>query len=85
MWEDGRNRDDVAMVLETFAAGELDGEQIVAKSQDSEVKNQLLQNTQPAHDRGAFGSTSFFVGNELWFGKDRLRDVEDEILRVASA
>ena len=85
MWEDGKNMDDVPVILATLAAGGLDGEKIVALSQDPEVKNVLLQNTQSAHDRGAFGSPSFLVGQELWFGKDRLRDVEEEIVRVASA
>lgn len=63
----------------------LDAEKILALSQDPEVKNVLLQNTQSAHERGAFGSPSFFVGDQLWFGKDRLRDVEEEVVRVASA
>lgn len=80
MWEDSKNMDDVAVILSTLVAGGLDGEKILALSQNSEVKNLLLQNTQSAHDRGAFGSPSFFVGDELWFGKDRLRDVEDAIV-----
>jgi 2-hydroxychromene-2-carboxylate isomerase len=41
----------------------------------------LLDNTQAAFDRGAFGSPTFLVGDQLFFGKDRLRDVEDEIVR----
>ena len=84
MWEDGRNMDDVPVIASTLAAGGLDHEKIMALSQDAEIKTMLLQNTQAAHDRGAFGSPSFFVGEALWFGKDRLREVEDEIVRVAS-
>jgi 2-hydroxychromene-2-carboxylate isomerase len=45
------------------------------------VKDQLMRNTSEAVDRGVFGSPSFFVGNEIFFGKDRLRDVEEEIVR----
>jgi 2-hydroxychromene-2-carboxylate isomerase len=85
MWEDGKNMDDLPTILTTLAAGGLDGEKIVALSQDPEVKNLLLQNTQSAHERGAFGSPSFLVGDQLWFGKDRLRDVEEEVVRLASA
>ena len=85
MWEDGKNMDDPAVIAATLTAGGLDAEKIFALSQDPEVKNVLLQNTQSAHDRGAFGSPSFLVGKELWFGKDRLRDVEEEVARVASA
>ena len=85
MWEDGKNMDDPAVIAATLTEGGLDAEKIFALSQDPEVKNVLLQNTQSAHDRGAFGSPSFLVGKELWFGKDRLRDVEEEVARIAAA
>jgi 2-hydroxychromene-2-carboxylate isomerase len=48
--------------------------------QDPEVKARLIQNTEAAVERGVFGSPSFFVGGELFFGKDKLREVEEEIL-----
>ena len=83
MWEDGKNMDDVAVIAATLAAGGLDAEKILALSQDAQVKAVLLHNTQSAHDRGAFGSPSFLIGKELWFGKDRLRDVEDEVVRLS--
>jgi 2-hydroxychromene-2-carboxylate isomerase len=83
MWEDGRNMSDDAVIAATLAEVGLDGAQIMAVSQQPEVKARLVQNTQSAHDRGAFGSPSFFIGQELWFGKDRLRDIEDEIIRLA--
>jgi 2-hydroxychromene-2-carboxylate isomerase len=38
-----------------------------------------MTNTEAATNRGVFGSPSFFVGDELFFGKDRLREVEEEI------
>ena len=38
-----------------------------------------------AHEHGAFGSPTFFVNGEIYFGKERLREVEDEIVRVAAA
>lgn len=82
MWEDGKNMDDLALITETLDAAGLDSQKILALSQDPEVKATLLQNTQSAYEHGAFGSPSFLVGRELWFGKDRLRDVEEEILRV---
>ena len=85
MWEDGKNMDDLPTITSTLDAAGLDSGAILALSQDPEVKAMLLANTQAAHDQGAFGSPSFLVGRELWFGKDRLRDVEDEIVRLASA
>ncbi|MFN9774172.1 MAG: DsbA family protein [Burkholderiales bacterium] len=52
------------------------------RSQDAEVKAALLASTEAAHARGAFGSPTFFAGDEMWFGKERLRDVEDEVMRA---
>ena len=75
----------IAEIAATLSAGGLDAQKIFELSQDPQVKDMLLKNTQSAHDRGAFGSPSFLVGDQLWFGKDRLRDVEEEIVRVASA
>jgi 2-hydroxychromene-2-carboxylate isomerase len=76
---------DLPTITATLDAGGLDSQAILDLSQDPEVKAMLLANTQSAHDHGAFGSPSFLIGRELWFGKDRLRDVEDEIVRLTSA
>ena len=84
MWEDGRNMDDLGEIQAVLNAAGLDAAALLEKSQDPAVKAALLANTQGAHDRGAFGSPTFFVGDEMYFGKDRLRDVEEEIGRVAS-
>ena len=46
------------------------------------MKDTLAANTQRAFERGAFGIPTFFVGDEMFFGKDRLRDVEEEITRT---
>ena len=56
-------------------------EALMQASQEGAVKAQLLADTQAAHDRGAFGSPTFFVGDQMFFGKERLRDVEDEVAR----
>jgi 2-hydroxychromene-2-carboxylate isomerase len=39
------------------------------------VKAELVANTEAVVARGAFGVPTFFIGTEMWFGKDRLRDV----------
>ncbi len=53
--------------------------------QDAEVKAQLIENTEASVARGTFGSPTFFVGDEIWFGKDRLRDVEDAIAAAGNS
>lgn len=81
MWIRGLKMDDPAVVRDALLAGGLPADEILALSQTDAVKAQLLASTERAVDQGAFGSPSFLVGDELFFGKDRLRDVEDEILR----
>jgi 2-hydroxychromene-2-carboxylate isomerase len=63
----------------------LPAEALIAASQTADVKGELIANTEKAVDRGAFGSPTFFVGDQMFFGKDRLGDVEAEILAPAAA
>ena len=79
MWEDPRKMDDPAVFHGALAEAGLDADALIALTQDPEVKAKLLANTQAAYDHGAFGSPTFRVGEEIFFGKDRLRDVEEEI------
>jgi 2-hydroxychromene-2-carboxylate isomerase len=83
MWEQGRNMSDLAVVVNVLKAAGLDSESLLEASQQSDVKAGLLANTQSAFERGAFGSPTFFVGHEIYFGKDRLREVEEEIARFS--
>jgi 2-hydroxychromene-2-carboxylate isomerase len=84
MWEDGRKMDDPAVIAETIAAAGLPAQRLMVLTQDQAVKDRLVANTQRAVERGVFGSPSFFVGDELFFGKDRLPDVEAEIVAAAA-
>jgi 2-hydroxychromene-2-carboxylate isomerase len=81
MWEQGRNMNDQAEIISVLNAIGMDVGSLLETSQQPDVKSQLIANTQSAFDRGAFGSPTFFVGNEIFFGKDRLREVEEEIVR----
>ena len=47
-------------------------------------KKKLIELTSDAVARGAFGSPTFFVGEEMFFGKDQLRDVEESIVEQTS-
>ena len=85
MWEQGRNMSDDGEIAAVLAEPGLDGASLLALAQAPDIKARLVANTQSAFDHGAFGSPSFLVGTALFFGKDRLRDVEDEILRQQSA
>ena len=82
MWEQQRNMADDGQIAEVLAAAGLDAQALLQKAQDPVVKAALLANTEQAHARGAFGSPTFFVGDAIYFGKDRLRDVEDAIMQA---
>ncbi len=80
MWEDPKKMDERDVIQAALEASGLDGAGVLARTQDQEVKDQLLKNTEASVERGTFGSPTFFVGDEIYFGKDRLRDVEETIL-----
>ena len=80
MWAEPKKMDDPAVARAALEESGLDGARLLAMTQEPAVKDRLLANTQRSVERGAFGSPTFFVGDEMFFGKDRLRDVEEEIL-----
>jgi 2-hydroxychromene-2-carboxylate isomerase len=81
MWEDGEKMDDPAVVERVLNAAGLDGAALIAATGDPDVKAQLVANTEAAVARGVFGVPTFFVGGEMFFGKDRLGQVEEELAR----
>jgi 2-hydroxychromene-2-carboxylate isomerase len=81
MWEEPRKLDDPSVLAQTIAEAGLPAERLLERAQAQEVKDRLAANTQEAFEHGAFGIPSFLVGTELYFGKDKLPDVEEEIMR----
>ncbi|HEY3678825.1 MAG TPA: 2-hydroxychromene-2-carboxylate isomerase [Bradyrhizobium sp.] len=79
MWVEPKKMDDPEVAATAFSASGLDAAKLFARSQEPEVKARLIENTQTAVDRGAFGSPTFFVGKEMFFGKEQLREVEELI------
>ena len=82
MWAEPRKMDDVEVVREALSWSGLPADEILAATQDPQVKSGLIDNTQRSVDMGSFGSPTFFVNDEIYFGKDRLRDVEEAIGRA---
>jgi 2-hydroxychromene-2-carboxylate isomerase len=80
MWVEPKKMDDPEVAMQALAASGLDAAKLFARAQEPEVKAKLVQNTQSAVERGAFGSPTFFVGKEMFFGKEQLRDVEETVL-----
>lgn len=79
MWAEPKKMDDPDVIRAAFEESELPADALISAMQDPSVKSQLIANTEDAVARGVFGSPSFFVGDSLFFGKDRLQEIEEEI------
>ncbi len=79
MWREPKKMDDPDIAAKALASSGLDAQKLFARAGDPEVKARLIKNTEEAVARGAFGSPTFFVGNEMFFGKEQLRDVEEMV------
>jgi 2-hydroxychromene-2-carboxylate isomerase len=79
MWEEPKKMDDPEVIRAALEQSGIDGGRVLARIQDQEVKDKLLKNTEASVARGAFGAPTLFVGDEIFFGKDSLLNVEEEI------
>jgi len=79
MWAEPKKLDDPAVLKAALLESDLPADRLFELVQTAEVKDALLAETQRAVDRGTFGSPTFFVDDDIYFGKDRLRDVEEAI------
>src|ERR1700680_1271666 len=80
MWEEPKKMDDPEVAMRALTASGLDAARLFARAQNADVKAKLIENTQSAVERGAFGAPTFFVGKEMFFGKEQLREVEEMVL-----
>ncbi len=84
MWEEPKKMDDPEVFRSAFISSGIDIDRIAKRAQDDDVKKKLIELTNDAVSRGAFGSPTFFVGKEMFFGKDQLRDVEESIVEQSA-
>ena len=80
MWAQPKDMDDPAVIGAALQESGFDAAKLMALAQDQSVKDELAANTSRSVERGTFGAPTFFVGDEIYFGKDRLRDVEEAIV-----
>jgi 2-hydroxychromene-2-carboxylate isomerase len=85
MWEAPKKMDDPQVFRDAFILSGIDIDRLIARAQQDDVKQKLIENTNRAVERGTFGSPTFFVGQEMFFGKDQLRDVEESIVEQSAA
>lgn len=82
MWRDSLKMDEIEVIEAAIADSDLPVAEIMAGMDDPDVKAELISNTQASVDRGTFGSPTFFVDDEIYFGKDKIRDMEEAILAL---
>ena len=80
MWAEPKKLDDPAVLRAALLESDLPADRLFELVQTAPVKEALMAETQRAVDRGTFGSPTFFVDDEIYFGKDKLRDVEEAIV-----
>lgn len=81
IWSEPKKMDDPEVIHAALLESGLPADEILQATQDPAVKKELIANTQSSVERGNFGAPTFFVGEEMFFGKDRLQDVEEEIIK----
>ncbi len=79
MWEEGLKLDDPDALRQAIVAAGLDGVSLMELAQTGAIKQKLADNTAAAVERGVFGLPTFFVGSEMFWGKERLGQVEEAV------
>ncbi len=81
MWEEGLDLSDAAVLAARLDRAGLDGRALLASAEAPEIKAALAEATAQAVERGVFGLPTFFVGGEMFFGKERFGQIEEELAR----
>jgi 2-hydroxychromene-2-carboxylate isomerase len=77
LWEEGLDVTDAAAVAAVLTKAGFDAEALAEKAQDPAIKQALIDNTERAVERGTFGIPTFYIGEEMFFGKERLGQIEE--------
>ena len=85
MWVEPKKMDDPEVFRSAFISSGIDIDTLIGRAQQDDVKKRLIDLTRDAVDRGAFGAPTFFVGKEMFFGKDQLREIEESIVAQSGA
>ena len=79
VWRDGRDMGDPKVIGAALAENGFEAAAYFAGVQEQEIKDELKRRVELAVARGVFGAPTFFVGDKMWFGQDRLDWVAAEL------
>ena len=77
IWEEGLDVTDAAALAAVLTKAGFDAERLAAAAQDPAIKQIVIDNTEQAVERGTFGIPTFYLGTEMFFGKERLGQIEE--------
>jgi 2-hydroxychromene-2-carboxylate isomerase len=82
LWVDDRDLTADEVLIDAARLCDLDGPSLLKQTEQPAVKGRLRENTDEAIRRGAFGAPAIFVGDQLFWGNDRLLFVAEALLDV---
>jgi 2-hydroxychromene-2-carboxylate isomerase len=85
VWSRAQKMDEIEVIRGVLVSGGIDVDALLDLTQEATVKQELIANTERSVQRGAFGAPTFFVEDEMFFGKDRLAEVEDAIIGATAS
>ena len=80
-WRDDANIADRNMLRQLAQAVSLDGDALLEQAQTAKIQKQYELNTREAIERSVFGSPTYFVGGDMFYGQDRLEIVERALVQ----
>jgi 2-hydroxychromene-2-carboxylate isomerase len=85
VWSRAQKMDEIEVIRGVLVSGGIDVDALLDLTQEATVKQELIANTERSVQRGAFGAPTFFVEDEMFFGKDRLAEVEEAIIGATAS
>ncbi|MFB1033804.1 MAG: 2-hydroxychromene-2-carboxylate isomerase [Sinobacterium sp.] len=79
LWQDELNLGDVEIIKATLEAAGLDANKLMALTQQQHIKDALMATTEEVVARGAFGAPTMYIGDEMFFGQDRIDFIEERL------
>ena len=77
MWEEPKKMDDPEVIKAAFEESGFDSEKLLEQMQDPDFIAKLISNTEEAVKKGLFGIPTFFIDDEMYFGKDTIWMIEE--------
>ena len=79
MWVEPKNLNDEDVLKKMLIENNFEYNDFLKRTSDQRIKDQLISNTEKVVQKGAFGAPTIFIGEEMFFGQDRMDFIEEYI------